>query len=90
LRYIGRGFLSKKYYFRPPTDLADPSCGFNAINLGKSDVEQNQVGLQFLSLLNRCESVRHDTNDLQIRPGFQRRSDEPPKRFVILYYQNAG
>src|SRR5262249_2641010 len=55
----------------------------------KSDVQENQVGLQFLSLLNCLEPVRNLPYDLQFRRVGQRRTDKALKRQVIFHHEHA-
>ena len=57
LHYLGRKLLTQKKYFGVGCQLADSSSGFDSIKFGKTDVEQNQVRLQFFCFVNRLQSV---------------------------------
>jgi hypothetical protein len=51
-------FLAYEYYFGSRRKLRDLPGGCHSIQLGKADVQQDQVWLQLLSFLNRLPSVR--------------------------------
>jgi len=53
LYQIGRRFLAHEEYFAFGREFADSSSGFDSVHRGKTDVEQNQVRLQFVRSLKR-------------------------------------
>ncbi len=46
--------------------LVDPSSGFDPMSLWQSDVQRNQILLQFLRFPNRFQSIRCFDHDLQL------------------------
>src|SRR5271155_5750323 len=89
LRHIGRRFLSHEEYFALRAELADSSSGFDPIECVEPDIEHDQVRLQFFGSTHRFQSVWRLTDDLQIRSFRQRRTDEFPKRFVIIDHEDT-
>jgi hypothetical protein len=88
LYHIGGTFLANEEYFRGGAERAYSPGGFDSIQLRKSDVQQNQVRLQFLCLLNRFESVRDLTYDLQSGLSLKYLRDKTPQRCEIVYHEN--
>jgi hypothetical protein len=69
--------------------MPDPPSGFDSVHVRKSNVQQNQVWLQFFRLLDSFQSIGDFANDLQVRPLLQRCGKELPKGFEILYDKNT-
>ena len=70
LNDIGRRFLADEEDLGVGDKFADLSSGLDAIHLGESNVEENQVWFQFGGLLNPVASVECFGDDLQL--GFVR------------------
>jgi hypothetical protein len=64
---FGRGFLAYKNYLGFGGDLADSPSGFDSVQAWKSDVEHNQLRLQFFGFLYCFESICGLADDLQSR-----------------------
>ncbi len=64
LHHFARRFLAQEDYSGRRDKFANLSSDLEAIQDWESDVQQNQIWLQFHRFLNRCQSVRHFTNDL--------------------------
>lgn len=73
LHHLSRRFLSQEEDFRFRTTFANFSSGFDSVQTGESDVQQNQIRLQFHRLLNRFPSVRDFADDLQVAHACQGR-----------------
>jgi len=69
-------------------ELADASSDFDSVQGWEAQIEQNQVGVQFFSLLNAFEAVDCFADDLQFGFFPQCGTDESAKRNLILYDQN--
>jgi hypothetical protein len=54
----------------------------------KADVQQDQVGLQFLSLPNGLYAITNFSDDLQFLVCQKRQADEAPPRLEIVHYEN--
>jgi transposase len=52
LRHIGRRFLTHEEYFGFGGEPSDSSSGFDSVQTWESNIQQNQVGLQFFGFLN--------------------------------------
>jgi hypothetical protein len=60
-------------------------CRLEAVQCGKTDVQQNQIGLPQLGLLNSFCPIRRLIYDLEFRPVLQNLDDELSKRLEIIY-----
>ena len=85
---ISRRFLTHKQNFGVGRKGSDLSRGFDSIQSGKSDVQQNQFWLEIPSLLNCFHAICHFTDDLQLRPALYGGSEEVPEGLVILCHEN--
>jgi len=59
--------------------------GLDSIQGGESDVKQYQIRLQFCRLLNRFQSIRRFTDNLQFWLGSQGRAHESSKGQEVLH-----
>ena len=57
--------------------------------LSQSDVQQDQVWLQFLGFLNGLKSVRHFADHLWLPLFLERRTDVLTPRREVIYGKNA-
>ncbi len=57
LHYVGRSLLSRKDYLGFRSNAADLSSGFDSVQRWESDVQENQIRLQFFRKPNRFWSV---------------------------------
>ncbi len=71
LNEVRRGFLAQKDDLRFMHECENSPRSFDAIQCWQADVEQDQVRLQFRSLLNRSQSIGHFADDPQFGPLFQ-------------------
>lgn len=68
---------------RPRSDRADSSGGFEPVEFRQADVHEDQIGLQFLRLIDSFQSVRH-LNDVVFRSLFERPAYKRAERFEIF------
>lgn len=61
---VSRAVFAHEENFGSRGNVSDSASCFNPIQRRKTDVEQDQVWLQFLRLLNGFQSVCHFANDL--------------------------
>jgi hypothetical protein len=64
--------------------LRNAPCGFDAAYSRQADVEQNQVGLQFLGLEDCLFPVRCLTNHVQSGITRKKGTDHPPDYLVVI------
>jgi len=55
--------------------LAYLLCGFDSIQAGKADVQQDQVWFKFAGFLNCFQSICAFADDLQFRVGLEQGAD---------------
>jgi len=70
--------------------LSYPPGGFDSIQLWEADVQQNQVGLQFLGFLNGFGSIRRLGDDLPFWPRLKQQTDLAAPLCVIISYESAN
>ena len=68
--------------------ITDSPCGFDSAELRESNVQHDQVWLQRLGKGYGLRSIRRFEDGSQFQFFMKGRTDEPPKRFDIIYYQN--
>jgi hypothetical protein len=89
LRYFEGGILTYEKYSARGKEFADASTGFDSVQTGEGDVQQNQVRLQFLCLLYGFQSIRRLTNEMESRSFLHHGSYESPKRLEVVYDKHA-
>ena len=57
LHDVRRAFLAHKEYFGSRGNFAYSSTGFDAVQCGQSDIQQNQIWVQFFGLLDGFQPV---------------------------------
>ena len=68
--------------------LTDSPGGFDSVERRESNIQHDQVRLHCLRQLDRLHSVRHFDDGSELQFVLKYRTDDPPKRFGIIYYQN--
>jgi hypothetical protein len=71
------------------SELADLSSGFDTVEFGQPDIEQNQVRLQFPTLLDCFQSIRSLADDLPRRVLLQKEEQETPPGLGVVHDENA-
>ncbi len=72
------------------SDGADAPGHFNAIELRKPDVQQDQVRLQFFSLADCFQSIRSFPDDLEFRIFPEERGNEVPPGLKVIDNKNSN
>jgi hypothetical protein len=68
---------------------ADLSSGSNSVQPGQADIQENQIGLQFLGFTNRLEPVRALTDNLEIVSFSQFGAEKSTKRLEVIYNEDS-
>jgi hypothetical protein len=89
LHHSGRRFLAYEQDLRTWRVLPYLSRCFDAIQCGKSDVQQNQIGLQFPGALHRLGSIGYFANHLHFRMFLKNGPDEAPPWLRIIDNQST-
>jgi hypothetical protein len=89
LHHSGRRLLAQERYFGVGGELAYLPSGFESIELWKTDVEHNQIRLQFFSFLNRFQTIWHFADHLYSWQFLKYRRDKTPKRFEIVCHEST-
>ena len=82
-------FLRHEDYLGFRCEFANLSSGFDSIQRWESDIEENQVRLQFFSFLNCFLPIGHFADDLQVWPFRQCLTNKLAERREILYHDKA-
>jgi hypothetical protein len=61
----------------------------NAVEFGQTDIEQDQVWLQFPALLDGFQSIRSFADDLTCGIFFQKQIKETAPGFEIVHHENT-
>jgi hypothetical protein len=67
----------------------DGASSLNSAELRKTDVQKDQVWLQFLGFLDSLQSVRGLKDDLQFWFSLESGENEAIPRLVIVRYENS-
>lgn len=84
LYHVRRRFLTQK---KNPCSRTEVSCDFQPVEPWQTNIEQNQIRLQFLELLDSFHAIRN-LCDLETTTLLQQRADELAETFEIFDYQN--
>jgi hypothetical protein len=87
--HFRRRFCGQVDDFRFRHKLADLSGGFDSVQAGKSDVQQNQVRSYFSRFPNCFKPIRHKINDAQVLIFAELLSEIVSPTAEIFYNQNA-
>src|SRR5215467_3232784 len=90
LHDIRGGFLAYKQNDGAGRDLTYFAGGLYAIQPWKSDIQQNQIRLQFFRPLNRFQAIQDSANHLQFGPVQQRQGNKFLKLLRIFNDENAN
>jgi hypothetical protein len=89
LRYLGIEHLTHEEYFGIGSDLANVSSGSNSIQLGESDVQQNQIRLQIVRFQNRFNTVACNSDNLKPEIFLDSLKDKSPPIGKIIDYEDT-
>src|SRR5215475_7078464 len=67
----------------------NPFCDLDSAERRKTDVQQNEIGLQRVSLLNRFRAVRRLANDSPLDRRLQSAANMASPWFVVVYNQHT-
>jgi hypothetical protein len=81
---IGRGILTDDKYFRVWAEFANSPNDLHAIQRGESEVEQDQIWLEFFGVPDGFQSVRHLSDDLALRHFLQLETQALAETFVVI------
>ena len=65
-------------------ELTNSSCGLNTVKDGKAEIKENEIWLEFFSLIDGLQPVGSFADHLAFSPLFQRRTKELPEVVKIV------
>jgi hypothetical protein len=71
-------------------DRADFASGLQTIQLGKPDIQQNQVGLKLFSFLYGFESIGSFGDNLPILMAFEQLDNHATPGFAVVNQENTS
>ena len=81
---LRRGILTNEYYLRIWRELTNSSCGLNTVKDGKAEIKENEIWLEFFSLIDGLQPVGSFADHIAFSPLFQHRTKELPEVVKIV------